>query len=87
MLPWAVGFFLFLASYLILALLALAGYLPLWISFFLIPTILVLWFFAERILDRIDASWGEGARGEFRVGEELERLHEEGFLLGGRLTA
>lgn len=24
-------------------------------------------------------TWGEGARGEFRVGAELERLHEQGF--------
>ena len=79
MLPWAVGSLAFLLAYLALAALALAGHVPFWASLSLIPTLLVGWFFLGKVLDRIDARWGEGARGEFRVGEELERLHEEGF--------
>lgn len=79
MLPWAVGGFSFLAFYLVLAVLALAGYVPLWLSFLLIPTLLVGWFLLEKATGRIDARWGEGARGEFRVGEELERLYKQGF--------
>ena len=79
MLPWAVGSLAFLLAYLALAVLSLAGRLPFWASLSLVPTMLVGWFFLGKVLDRIDARWGEGARGEFRVGEELERLHEEGF--------
>ncbi len=36
----------------------------------------VLW---DKGTDRIDQRWGEGARGEFKVGAELERLHKAGF--------
>ncbi len=79
MLPWVVGSSLFLLVYLVLAVLALVGYLPYWVSISLILTVLIMWFFLGRVLDRIDARRGEGARGEFRVGEELERLHKEGF--------
>ncbi len=71
----------FILVYLVLSVLSLAGYLPLWVSIALLPTILIVWFFFERLTDPIDASWGEGARGEFQVGEELERLHKEGFYI------
>ena len=79
MLPWAVGSLAFLLAYLALAVLALAERLPFWASVSLVPTLLVGWFFLGKVIDRIDARWGEGARGEFLVGQELERLHEEGF--------
>jgi hypothetical protein len=81
MLPWAVGSLFFVLVCLVLLVLALVGYLPFWVSVPLIPTMLVVWFFLGKVLDRIDASWGEGARGEFQVGEELERLHKEGFYI------
>src|SRR3712207_3354796 len=79
MLPWVMGSLLFLFLCLVLAVLTLVGYMPLWVSFPLIPTILVVWIFVGKVLDRIDTRWGEGARGEFQVGEELERLYNEGF--------
>lgn len=33
----------------------------------------------DKKTDETNDTWGEGARGEFRVGAELERLHEQGF--------
>lgn len=33
----------------------------------------------EKKTNVLDKSWGEGARGEIRVGEELEKLHKDGF--------
>lgn len=34
---------------------------------------------SDKATDEINARWGEGARGEFRVGEELEKLYKDGF--------
>ena len=63
---------------LVFALLALAGAVPLWISLVLLPILLIGCFFLVQVIHRIDTRWGEGARGEVRVGEELEHLHREG---------
>lgn len=45
----------------------------------LVLVLVVLWVVVGRRIERIDARWGAGAKGEFRVGKELERLHKEGF--------
>ncbi len=64
-----------LILYFVLALLTLAGYMPFRVAVILILTVLVAWFAWKKVTDRIDARGGEGARGEFLVAEELERLH------------
>src|SRR5215218_5707604 len=57
MLPWAVGSLVLVLLCLVLGVLVLVGYLPFWVSFPLIPTMLVVWFFVGKVLDRIDARW------------------------------
>lgn len=44
-----------------------------------IPAMFVTYLVWNRKTDPVNNTWGEGARGEFRVGAELERLHEHGF--------
>ncbi|CAA9352066.1 MAG: hypothetical protein AVDCRST_MAG93-7168 [uncultured Chloroflexia bacterium] len=41
--------------------------------------LVALYVFWDKSTDRIDQRWGEGARGESKVGAELERLHKQGF--------
>ena len=41
--------------------------------------LVALYVFWDKSTDRIDERWGEGARGESKVGAELERLQKQGF--------
>lgn len=43
--------------------------------------LLALALVSYKIADQTNQRWGEGARGEFRVGEELEKLHKEGYYI------
>ena len=65
---------------------------PPFVLAFVVPGRVSLWIFnlamllcvgviylVDKKTDVSNATWGEGARGEFRVGEELEKLHKEGF--------
>lgn len=80
MLPW-VG--LFLAPVLAYPVFLLAFVVPdevnIWLSNAVTLLIVGLLVTIDKKTDMLNARWGEGARGEFRVGEELEKLHKEGF--------
>lgn len=41
--------------------------------------LVALYVFWDKSTERINERWGEGARGESKVGAELERLHKQGF--------
>lgn len=50
-----------------------------WTFLLIIVLLAFLTVVVDKITDGINATWGEGARGEFRVGEELDKLYKEGF--------
>lgn len=56
-----------------------AGLLPFWLAGPSVLATLATYLAWDKKTDRTDATWGEGARGEARVGAELERLQERGF--------
>lgn len=80
MLPWACALLSLLVVYSVLAFLSFSGRLPFWVGVrgpHADP--------ARRLpglgvkTNHIEARWDEGARGEFVVGAELERVHLEGY--------
>lgn len=58
---------------------AIPGKLDFWSMSFVAVLVIGMLLFIDKKTDRIDATWGDGARGEFVVGEELDKLHKEGF--------
>ena len=79
MMPWSYVLLGVLLAALVVEVLFLAGFMPLWAAVSCIPAMLVTYLVWDKKTGKTDATWGEGARGEKRVGAELERLHEEGF--------
>jgi Ca2+/Na+ antiporter len=77
--PWSYVLFAFLFLCVILFVLHLLGLAPLWVAGAAFLALLVVYRVWDKKTDVTDKTWGEGARGEFRVGAELERLHEHGF--------
>ena len=77
--PWSYVLLGVLLAALVVEVLYLAGLVPLWAAVSCIPAMLVTYLVWDKKTDKTNATWGEGARGEKRVGAELERLHEEGF--------
>lgn len=59
--------------------LSVVGLAPWWAVAASPPLMLVAYRVWDKKTDPINDSWGEGARGEARVGAELEKLHREGF--------
>lgn len=55
------------------------GKIGFWSTNFVTVLVIGILLFIDKKTDRINATWGEGARGEFRVGEELDKLHKDGF--------
>ena len=79
MLPWSyVLFGVILAAVLVTVLFSL-GFVPFWAMLACILLMLGAYRIWDKKTDPINDSWGEGARGEVRVGAELEKLYREGF--------
>ncbi len=57
------------------------GKIGFWSTNFVTVLVICILLFTERKTNRINATWGEGARGEFRVGEELDKLHKDAATL------
>lgn len=79
MLPWSYALFGVLLAAALLTVLFLLGLVPLWAMLACIPLMLVVYRVWDKKTDPINNTWGEGARGEARVGAELEKLYREGF--------
>lgn len=79
MMPWSYVLAAALATLLIAAVLSLGGLVPFWIPIPLIVMTSAIYWVWDKKTDKTNNTWGEGARGEARVGRELERLHAEGF--------
>lgn len=77
--PWSYVLFGVLFVSLVLFGLFLAGLAPFWVAVPCIPAMVVAYVVWDKKTDETNDTWGEGARGEVRVGRELERLHEQGF--------
>lgn len=79
MVPWSyVLFGSLLISFAVLVLF-LVGLAPFWGPVSCLPVMLLAYMAWNKKTDRTNDTWGEGARGEVRVGAELERLYEQGF--------
>lgn len=77
--PWS--YFLLgilLAATLVLVLFFL-GLVPFWATFACLPVMLVTYRVWDKKTGPVNNRWGERARGEARVGAELEKLYREGF--------
>lgn len=79
MMPWSYVLLGVIFAAVLVMVLSLLGIVPFWAMFLCVPLMLVMWRVWEKKTDPINATWGEGARGEFRVGAELEKLYQEGF--------
>ena len=73
--PWS---YALLASFVSVELF-FVGIVPLWVMAAFIPAMFVTYLVWNRKTDPVNSTWGEGARGEFRVGAEFERLHKHSF--------
>lgn len=62
-----------------LAVLAVAGVVPVWSGLAFVPLMYLTFKVWDKETEASNDSWGAGARAERLVGEELERLHEAGF--------
>ena len=81
LLPWLAPILLPTFLYPILFLWAVVpGKMSLWVSLLVIAPFFLLILVGNKITDAIDPRWGDGARGEFRVGRELEKLYKRRFL-------
>lgn len=80
MLPWLPVYFVPALIYpLFLLAFVLPGRMNVWaVNLGALLFIEIMYLVSQKI-DALNSRWGEGARGEFRVGEELEKLHTEGF--------
>lgn len=79
MLPWGIFALVVMAVCFTFAGLILNGRLGPLASLLVAFSLLAVYFMSNKSMDRINETWGDGARGEFAVGKELERLHNEGF--------
>lgn len=79
MMPWSYVLMVAVASLLIVPILLLAGIIPYWVPIPVVIIALVIYRVWDKKTDITNNTWGEGARGEAKVGRELERLHAEGF--------
>ena len=77
--PWSYVLFGAIFVAVTVQVLSLAGLVPLWAAISCIPAMLITYLVWDKKTDKTNNTWGEGGRGEKRVGAELERLHEEGF--------
>ena len=79
MLPYSYPLFGFLLAAALVTVLFFLGVAPLWAMLACIPLMLFTYRLWDKKTGPIYNRWGEGARGEARVGAELEKLHKEGF--------
>ena len=80
MLPWLPVFFVPALGYpAVMLAFVVPGKMNVWNANLLAALCIGALYLMSRKTDALDARWGEGARGEFRVGEELEKLHKVGF--------
>lgn len=79
MMPWSYLLFGVLIAAALVTVLYFLGLVPLWAMLACPPLMLVVYRVWDKKTDPINDSWGEGARGEARVGAELEKLYREGF--------
>jgi hypothetical protein len=79
LMPYVVGFSVLFLAYIAVVVLAIVGLVSLWMPLALTPLAGLGFLYTEKVTNRIDAGWGDGARGEIQVGRELERLYREGF--------
>ena len=79
MLPYSYPLFGALLAVALVTVLFFLGVAPLWAMLASIPLMLFTYRLWDKKTDPIYNRWGEGARGEARVGAELEKLYKEGF--------
>ena len=72
--PWSYALLAVLLASFASVVLFFVGIAPLWVMAVSIPVMFVTYLIWNRKTDPVNNTWGEGARGEFRVGAELERL-------------
>ena len=75
MVPWSYVLSAVLIASLVVLVLLIPGLVPAWVAAASLPAMLVAYVVWDKKTDPINDTWGEGARGEFRVGAELEMLH------------
>lgn len=79
MMPWSYVLFAAIFIALVVIVLPLVSLAPFWVGIPAILILLAIYRVWDKKTDKTNNTWGEGARGEARVGAELERLYEEGF--------
>lgn len=79
MMPWSYPLFGAIFGGVLVMALFFLGFAPLWVMLACPPLMFFVYLVWDKKTDPINDRWGAGARGEARVGAELEKLHREGF--------